>query len=206
MRTKSDTPNLRPFYLLLVGVGCIVAHVASEFAAMGTGAENVLFSAKHWYLGVLALAGIVTLFICGRALLRRSSGARDLKRLLQIGLTTLPFGGKGARYFALTATLQLALGMLTQFGEGCPFGSQDIAAGVLGALVTVVLFGIAAREFGRRLPTVVAALVSFLPTTGEIESFFVDPFESARITSRFAVWSAHLYNRPPPPFQSIFAS
>jgi hypothetical protein len=206
MRSTPDTPNLRPFYLLLVGVGCIVAHLASEFAAMGTGAEDVLFSAKHWYLGVLAVSGIATLFICGRALIRRSSGARDLKRLLHIGLTTLPFGGKGTRYFTLTAALQLALGMLTQYGEGCPFGSHDIAAGVLGALLTVVLFGFAAREFGRRLPSVVAALVSFLPATGETVSLFVDRFESARITSRSAVWSAHLYNRPPPPFQSIFAS
>ena len=206
MRTNPDTPDLRPFYLLLVGLGCIVAHVASEFAAMGTGAENVLFSAKHLYLGVLALAGIVTLVICGRALLRRSSGARDLKRLLHLGLTTLPFGGKGGRYFALTATMQLALGMLTQYGEGCPFCSHDVAAGVLGALVTVVLFGFAAREVGRRLPTVVAALVSFLPTSRELETFFFDRLESALITSRSAVWCAHLYNRPPPQFQSIFAS
>jgi hypothetical protein len=206
MRSNPDTPDLRPFYLLLVGVGCIVAHVASEFAAMGAGAENVLFSAKHWYLGVLALTGVVTLFICGRALVRRSSGAHDLKRLLHNGLTTLPFGGSGARYFTLTAALQLALGMLTQYGEGCPFGTQDIAAGVLGALLTVVLFGFAAREFGRRLPAVVAALVNFLPTTGEIVSLFVDRFASARITSRSTVWSAHLYNRPPPLFQSILAS
>jgi hypothetical protein len=206
MRAKLDTPDLRPFYLLLVGVGCIVAHLASEFAAMGAGAANVLFSAKHWYLGVLAISGIVTLFICGRALVRRSSGAHDLKRLLHNGLTTLPFGGRGARYFTLTAALQLALGMLTQYGEGCPFGSQDIAAGVLGALLTVVLFGFAAREFGRRLPSVVAALVSFLPAAGEIESLFLDRFESAQITSRSTVWSAHLYNRPPPLFQSILAS
>src|SRR5580700_834957 len=138
MRTNSYTPNLRPFYLLLVGVGCIVAHLASEFAAMGTGAEGVLFSAKHLYLGVLALAGIVTLIVCGRALLLRATGARDLKRLLHIGLATLPFGGKGAAYFALTAALQLGLGLLTQIGEGCPFCGHDVAAGVLGALVTVV--------------------------------------------------------------------
>jgi len=206
MRTKPDTPDLRPFYLLLVGIGCIVAHVASEFSAMGSGAENVLLSAKHWYLGVLALSGIVTLFICCRSMVRRSSGAHYLKRLLHNGLTTLPFGGKGARYFALTGALQLALGLLTQYGEGCPFGSNDIAGGVLGALLTVVLFGFAAREFGRRLPSVVAAIASFLLAVGEVISLFVDRFENALITSRAAVWSAHLYNRPPPLFQSILAS
>jgi hypothetical protein len=205
MRTNSDTPNLRPFYLLLVGVGCIVAHLASEFAAMGTGAESVLFSAKHLYLGILALAGIATLLICGRALLLRATGARDLKRLLHIGLATLPFGGKGAVYFALTATLQLGLGLLTQFGEGCPFCGHDVAAGVLGALVTVVLFGLAARAVGRRLPTVVAAIVSFLPAAEEILPQFVDRIERASIASRSIVWSADLYNRPPP-FQLILAS
>ena len=205
MRTNSDTPNLRPFYLLLVGVGCIVAHLASEFAAMGTDAESVLFSAKHLYLGVLALAGIATLAICGRALLRRASGARDLKRLLHIGLATLPFGGKGAAYFALTATLQLGLGLLTQFGEGCPFCGHDIAAGVLGALLTVVLFGFAARAVGRRLPNVVAALVNILPAADDLTPRFVDRVERASIASRSIVWFADLYNRPPP-FQSILAS
>jgi hypothetical protein len=206
MRTNSDTPNLRPFYLLLVGVGCIVAHLASEFAAMGSGAEHVVFSFKHWYLGLLAIAGIATLFIQGRALLRRSSGARDLKRLLHVGLATLPFGGKGARYFALTAGLQLGLGLLTQFGEGCPFGGQDVAAGVLGALLTVVLFGFAAREVGRQLPTAVAALVSLLPAPDGITVLFVDRIERASIASCSTLWFAHLYNRPPPHFQSILAS
>ncbi|HKW45477.1 MAG TPA: hypothetical protein VJN22_07455, partial [Candidatus Eremiobacteraceae bacterium] len=100
MHSKADAPNLRPFYLLLVGVGCIVAHLASEFAAMGSDAENVVFSARHWYLGLLALAGIVTLVSNAHALLRRSSNGRDLKRILHIGLATLPFGGKGVRYFA----------------------------------------------------------------------------------------------------------
>lgn len=206
MRTNSETPNLRPFYLLLVGVGCIVAHLASEFAAMGSGAEDVLFSAKHWYLGLLALAGIATFLICGRALLKTSSGGRDLKRLLHIGLATLPFGGKGARYFGLTAALQLALGMLTQYAEGCPFGAHEAAASVLGALVTVVLFGFIAHAAGRRLPTAVAALVSLLPASDDLTPQFVDRIERASIASRSIEWFAHLYNRPPPQFQSIFAS
>jgi hypothetical protein len=206
MRTKSDTPNLKPFYLLLVGVGCIVAHLASEFAAMGSDAEHVVFSAKHWYLGLLALAGIATLVICGRSLWQRSSGGLDLKRRLHIGLATLPFGGKGARYFVLTGALQLGLGMLTQFGEGCPFGGHEVAAGVLGALVTIVLFGFAARAAGRRLPTAVAALVTLLPASDGPAPHFVDLFERASITSGPVEWFAHLYNRPPPQIQSIFAS
>jgi hypothetical protein len=206
MRTNSVTPNLWPFYLLLVGVGCIVAHLASEFAAMGSDAEAVFFSARHLYLGVLALAGIATLFVCGRALLQRASGSRDLKRLLHIGLSTLPFGGKGAAYFALTATLQLGLGLLTQFGEGCPFCGHDVAAGVLGALLTVVLFGFAARAVGRRLPNAVAALVSLLPAAEDIIPQFLDRVERASIASRSVVWFADLYNRPPPYLQSILAS
>jgi hypothetical protein len=205
MRTNSETPNLRPFYLLLVGVGCIVAHLASEFFAMGSDADSILFSARHLYLGVLALAGIATLFICGRALLQRASGARDLKRLLHIGLSTLPFGGKGAAYFALTATLQLGLGLLTQIGEGCPFCGHDVTAGVLGALLTVVLFGFAARAVGRRLPTAVAALVNFLPAAEVLIPQYLDRVERATIASRSVVWFADLYNRPPP-FQSILAS
>ena len=206
MHAKAETPNLRPFYLLLVGVGCIVAHLASEFAAMGSDAEDVVLSARHWYLGLLAIAGIVTLVINARALLRRASGGRDLKRLLHIGLATLPYGGKGVRYVALTGTLQLSLGLLTQFGEGCPFCGHDVAAGVIGALLTVVLLGFATRIAARRLPSVVAALVDILPATEDPLSQFVGRIESTAVASSSEVWFAQLYNRPPPLLQPILAS
>ncbi|HKW44172.1 MAG TPA: hypothetical protein VJN22_00860, partial [Candidatus Eremiobacteraceae bacterium] len=153
-----------------------------------------------------ALAGIVTLVSNAHALLRRSSNGRDLKRILHIGLATLPFGGKGVRYFALTGALQLGLGLLTQVGEGCPFCGHDIAAGVLGALLTVVLFGLATRVAARRLPSVVAALVDILPATEDWVSAFVDRLERETVASCSEVWFAHLYNRPPPLLQSILAS
>jgi hypothetical protein len=198
MNQQALQPDLRPFYLLLVGVGCIVAHLAAEFAAMGSDAESIVFSARHWYLGLTALTCIVTLAVSGRALYMRSSGGRDLKRLLHLGLDTLPFGGKGIRYYAVTAALQLALGLLTQAGEGCPFCSHDIAAGVLGALLTVVLFGFATHAAARRLPTAVAALVRLLPAPVEAASVFLVRSERTAADARVAVWSPQLYNRPPP--------
>ncbi|HXW75918.1 MAG TPA: hypothetical protein VEJ20_00755, partial [Candidatus Eremiobacteraceae bacterium] len=62
--------DLRPFYALLVGVGAIVAHIASEFAAMGSDADSVLFSARHLYLGLAAVIGTAVFIIRMRVLLR----------------------------------------------------------------------------------------------------------------------------------------
>ena len=206
MRGRQADTRLRVFYLLLIGIGSLLAHLAAEFAAMGSDADSVLFSTRHLYLGLAALAGIVIFAVRGRALLYRATSRRDLKRMLSIGLEALPFGARGARYYALTAGLQLALGALTQIGEGCPFCSHDVIAGIVGALLTVLLLALITRAIGSQLPSLVSALAGYMPrSSGSPSGTFLRRDCVAASTSRGA-WFPLLFNRPPPRLQSLRAS
>ncbi len=168
---------------------------------MGSDAENVLFSPRHWYLGCAALAGIIIFVVRGRALLRQADSVRDLKRMLSLGLDALPLRARGARYYVLTAGLQLTIGALTQIGEGCPFCSHDVVGGLLGAVLTVVVLALITRAIGRRLPGLVCALVSVVvihdrsDATRFVRIVLPGPAES------LGVWFPLLFNRPPPQLQ-----
>ncbi len=192
------TRGLTPMYVCLVVLGSIVAHLASEFFSMGSEASDIALSPKHLYLGVAALVCAAVVVLQARSLLRSSEGARDLKRRLHLGLEALPLRGRGLAFLTLTAGLQLAIGLATQYGEGCPFCGHDVAAGVLGALLTVIVLAFAGRFIGARLPSIAAA----------IAALFIEPSTNAHALSslrdvaspaffRF-IWFSQLYNRPPP--------
>lgn len=201
MRTTLVRPDLKPFYLVLVAAGAIVAHLAAEFAAMGSDADEVVFSARHWYLGLTALACIAASCLGWRTLRAQSSNRRDLKRMLHVGLSSLPFGGAGARFFGLTAALQLVIGMLTQIGEGCPFCGHDIVAGVAGALVTVIFLALATRAAAAQMPAIVDAFVIVLPTARPASERHARAIERDAAALPLPIWSAPLFNRPPPAFR-----
>lgn len=187
-----------PIYLSIVVMGSIVAHLASEFFAMGVEANAVALSPKHIYLGIAALIAAAIGVHQAFALLRSSHGGRDLKRELNVGLATLPFRGRGM-FFAFTAGLQLAISMATEIGEGCPFCGHDVSAGVVGALLTVVLLAFAARAIGRRLPSIAVALHAlFIDPAGRSDALVVSRSATAPLVPSI-IWFAQLYNRPPPP-------
>lgn len=186
-----------PIYLSIVVLGSVVAHLASEFFAMGAEAGVVALSPKHIYLGFAALIAAGIAVHQALALLRGSRSGRDLKRELNVGLATLPFRGR-AMFFAFTAGLQLVISMATEIGEGCPFCGHDVSAGVIGALLTVVLLAFAARAIGRRLPSIAAALSAlFIDPAGRATALVVSRSTAGALVPRI-VWFAQLYNRPPP--------
>ena len=194
--------GLTPVYLAVVVLGSIVAHLASEFFAMGSDADSVALSPKHLYLAVAAIGCAAFAIARLRELRRASSGWRELKRELHLGLESLPLRGRGLLFYALTAGLQLSAGLATQYGEGCPFCGHDVAAGILGALLTVVVLALLGWIVSRRLPSLASALEAlFLKPQADQHTVFVSRNSTALEFPHF-VWSAHLYNRPPP-FLSI---
>jgi hypothetical protein len=195
---SATTPRLGLLYGSLVALGSIVAHLAAEFFAMGSDADSVALSPRHLYLGVIALICLVIVISQCLALWRKSSGVRDLKRALHVGLASLPFRGRGTRFFALTAALQLGAGLGTQIGEGCPFCGHDVAAGVLGALLTAVLLALAGRAIAWRLPSIAAAIAALFVDEPSLDPSRIAFREIALLgLPRFA-WFSQLYNRPPP--------
>jgi hypothetical protein len=106
----------------------------------------------------------------------------------------------------LTAGLQLAIGALTQIGEGCPFCSHDVIAGIVGAMLTVLLLALVTRALSRQLPRLVCALAGYMPRTfGSPSAIFLGRDCAAVSTGRGA-WFPLLFNRPPPRLQSLPAS
>lgn len=192
------TRSLVPAYLCVVGLGSIVAHLASEFFAMGRDADSIALSPKHLYLGVTAVVCAVVALQQGFALWRNSSGGRDLKRELHVGLESLPFRGRGA-FYAFTAALQFGIGLTTQIGEGCPFCGHDIAAGIAGTILTVFVMALAARAIGRRLPSIAAAIAAFFIQPGARPQTLIATHNVAILGLPRFIWFSQLYNRPPPP-------
>jgi len=195
-------PKLGLIYACLVALGSIVAHLASEFFAMGSDADSVALSPKHVYLGVIAIVCTSVAIWQGATVWRASHGVRDLKRALHVGLASLPFRGRGPAFFALTAALQLIAGLGTQIGEGCPFCGHDVAAGVLGALLTAIILALAGRAIARRLPSIAAAIAALFVDEPSIDPSRVAARHIALLgLPRFA-WFSQLYNRPPPLFST----
>src|SRR5271166_1461169 len=196
-RTKDAPRNLLPAYLAIVVLGSIVAHLASEFFAMGAEAGAVALSPRHIYLGITAIvaAGIAAQQVF--ALWRNSRGGRDLKRELHVALEGLPFRGRGV-FFILTGGLQLAISMTTEIGEGCPFCGHDVSAGVIGALLTIVLLAFAARAIARRLPSIAAAITALIIDPAQAADVLVVSRTATALPVPRFTWFEQLYNRPPP--------
>ena len=190
--------GLTPVYLAVVVLGSIVAHLAAEFFAMGSDADAVAFSPRHLYLALAAVACAAFAVARLRALLTSINGLRELKRELHIALESLPFRGRGHAFFTLTAGLQLGIGLATQYGEGCPFCGHDIAAGIVGALLTVTALAFLSWIVARRLPSLSAAIEAlFVQPQRDQHTVFIARGAEALAFPRF-IWSAQLYNRPPP--------
>ncbi|MBV8366325.1 MAG: hypothetical protein JO194_07475 [Candidatus Eremiobacteraeota bacterium] len=195
---RASVPSLLPAYLCLVALGSIVAHLASEFFAMGSDADSLALSPRHLYLGLIAVACVCALVWRGAAFWRASRGAHDLKRMLNVALDSLPWRGRGAAFFALTASLQLAFGLTTLFGEGCAFCGHDLAVGIIGALLTSVVLALAGRAIARRLPSIAAAIATLLLGVSPDAGRAVARQAASPAATIDFIWFTQLYNRPPP--------
>ena len=199
----SARTGLLPLYCALVGLGGIVAHLAAEFFSMGPDFGAVALSPRHIYLGLAAaaLGWIASARLV--ALWRQSSGGHDMKRLLNVGLEELPARGHGAFFFAATALAQFAVGMATEIGEGSPFSGHDVAAGVIGALLTSLVLSLACAKIARTLPRIAAAVQDFLRVRQPNAALATVARREASFSAPRNIYLiARIFARPPPPLQA----
>jgi hypothetical protein len=196
-----QVPSLRWVYLACVVIGSIGAHLVSEFAAMGSDAEKLSVSPRHLYLLVAALAALLFAVREVRQLRASSSGGRDFKRKIELGLASLPFSGTG-RFWMATAGLQLAIGAITEIGEGCPLCGHDVAAGIGGAVIGALVLSLLARAMSQRLPSIASAFVEFVPASALAAGKVRTAIVAVPIVLSEFLWFARLFNRPPPALQS----
>lgn len=194
-------PDLRRAYLALVVLGGIGAHLVSEFAAMGAAAGRISLSPLHYYLGAAILVAVAVLARDLHALFSTATGSRDAKRLAEIGLKSLPFGGKRG-FVTATACLQFTVGWTTVVAEGSPLLAHDVGAGAMGALVSALLLSIVIRAISRRLPIFACAAIEFRPVSAETPQVRTLVDQPCRDSFAQDLWCSRLYNRPPPQIQS----
>jgi hypothetical protein len=189
--------TLRWVYLALIVLGSIGAHLTAEFAAMGGDADEVALSPRHLYLGLAAVAALAFALCELIAMRKSSSGARDFKRRMEIGIGTLPLAGT-PWFTPATAASFLTIGGITEIGEGCPLCGHDVTAGVIGAFLGSLLVGLVVRAFTRRMPSLASAVDEYLTAEPHDSGFarYATAFAPARLPR--SVWYPFLFNRPPP--------
>jgi len=173
----------------------IAAHLISELAGLGWHDDaDVAFSARHGYLAGLAIVSIVSLLVALRTL-PRSKRRTQVAELIE----SLPFGGRGVAFTAVSFLAQFVFFAITQIGEGCPLCGGDVVTGVFAAAIAALL-GAIAVSFGKRrflefVLTLVAVFVRALRETRLAAALVRRRF--ARTTAKRRTAFSFRY-RPPP--------
>ena len=132
----------------------IVAHLVSELAGLGWHDDaDVVLSARHGYLALIALGALVALGLALRAVPRG-----DRRTRIAAIVDALPFKGQGARFVALSFAAQFGFFAITQIGEGCPLCGGDVVVGVVAAALAALCGALAIMLGKRRLIGFVLAL------------------------------------------------
>lgn len=172
-----------------------------EVFGFGFESSKPLLSERHAAMGLVLAATAVLVGRHAIALMGEGLGTEDLRRRLRSQLGALPFGGKGLGFFALTAGLNFAFGVLAQCGERAPDLDGDAFGWLLSALVVAILMAVTTRAILRRLPAIAAAVVAFFMRLLEAPSL---PYADRSGEARCAVldaWPPSCFNRPPPVLQ-----
>ena len=201
-QAKPVPPTLMRVYLALVVIGGIGSHLISEFAGMGAAAAVVTFSRLHAYLGVALILATAVLARDLHALIASAANARDAKRIAEIGLASLPFGGKTSRFWLATAGLQFAVAWSTVIAERSPLLGYDVAAGMIGAVVGAALIALLTRALTRSLPTLASVIVEFQPAVPATTHSRTNAGEAPAPAFAASTWCSRLFNRPPPVLRS----
>ena len=173
----------------------IAAHLLSELFGLGWHDDaDVIFSARHGYLAVLAIVSL------GALLTAALSVPRDRRRAQAASLVAaLPFSGTGAGFTLTLFLAQFGFFALTQIGEGCPLCGGDVFTGILAAGFAAALGAVTVALCKRRILEFAVALVGAIATLAPAEGITngVAPYPGARPLAKRRKPFAFRY-RPPP--------
>ena len=137
----------------LCGIG---VHLVAELAGLGWRADaELIFSAHHIPLGLLAVAALGALVAVGADVARRPN--RDAA-IVQI-VRALPGSGQGLRFLSLAFAAQFFVFGVTEAGEGAPVPAGDLCAAVVAALCASVIGSLLVWRSQPRLLAVISGLV-----------------------------------------------
>jgi hypothetical protein len=178
----------------LCGIG---VHLVAEFAGLGWRADaELIFSAHHIPLGLLAFASLIALGSVGVTVVRRPVGADAIGEIVR----ALPDGGCGWRFLSLAFAAELFVFGVTEAGEGVPIQAGDLGFGLVAALCASALGALLVWRFQCRILQAIGDLVVLfiaiagVPTTVQ---------SGRRIEAHTRVWRCRALvfagsRRPPP--------
>jgi hypothetical protein len=173
----------------------IAAHLISELAGLGWHDDaDLVLSARHGYLALIALATLGGLFLAFRSLPRG-----DRRRRVAQLVDDLPFRGRGFGFLALAFVAQFAFFAVTQIGEGCPLCGGDIVVGVFAAAVAALIGAIAVTLGKRRLIALALALVWFVCARACLRRERSQTFDARVVVPRPARRGPFAFRYRPPP-------
>ncbi len=133
----------------------IAAHLLAELFGLGwQDGADVVFSARHGYLAVLAAVSLAGAVVAVLALPRCERRAR-VASLVE----ALPYKGAGVGFASIAFVAQFGFFALTQIGEGCPLCGGDIVTGIVAAGFAAALGAITVTLCKRRVLEFALALV-----------------------------------------------
>jgi hypothetical protein len=148
VRQLRGSAAARLLFAALVVLSGISVHLISEFAGLGWRADSqLIFSAHHIPLALLALASLGALGAVGYGIARRP----DRKAAIAQIVRALPDGGCGWRFLSLAFAGQIAVFAITQAGEGTPIGRGDFVLALIAAIVSSAIGALLVSRSQRRL-------------------------------------------------------
>jgi len=179
----------------------VAAELFVESIGLGDKRNDNFWTAPHVASLGLMLACAFAVATHWRSLWRRSTSLPDFKRHFTLEVVDLPFRRRAWMFFALLTSIVLVGGLCAQLAEGSPALSHDALAWLLAALLLALFAAVAVRWCMTALPRLVSAMISFLAISGDVgpPHPYVRPLVSA--VDHCDIWSAPLFNRPPPAFQ-----
>jgi hypothetical protein len=142
------------FFALTTPLG-IAAHLVSELAGLGWHDDaDVVLSARHGYLAALAILAMGGLLVALRSVPRR-----ERRAYVATLVESLPCGGSGPAFTAISFIAQFGFFAVSQLGEGCPLCGGDIVTGVFAAALAAGIGALAVALGKRRFIEFALALV-----------------------------------------------
>ncbi len=173
----------------------IVAHLVSELAGLGWHDDaDVVLSARHGYLAVIAIASLAIFSIVLRAV---PANARR-QRVAEI-VEALPFAGRGVGFLALSFAVQFGFFAVSQIGEGCPLCGGDVSVGVLAAAAAALLGALIVTIGKRHVLEFAAALAWYVAKKLCLEATVVFRARKSRVVAHSGRRTPFAFRYRPPP-------
>ncbi len=172
-------------FIAMYGLCAVAVETVMELVERG-GPKAAWVGGDAWAL-LLAAAALSALLVVD------ALPKWDMRRQLD----RLPFGGRGWRFIALSASIQLAIGLLSQVGSNDGDGGSDVGGSLVVIVMMALLSWLFMRVIGQLMPRLAAAMRPLRLRPHRPRACAPLPCAVVFVAG-YSAWPPALFNRPPP--------